>query len=222
MIRSKWSGAVGQDGFTISEVSIATSVFAVVLLVALVSFFGISKLFYKGVSVTRTQEVASNILSDVQGDFRNAASVSILNSNNGYKYYCIGDSRYTINVGPKIDLNAATNHAPSGNYGILKDSIPSGSCPVPCDDSFPVCSGQRFNNTTTELLGQNMRVAQFDIQTLPNTSLFTVTITVAYGDDDLFDYTNPANPSTISCKGAAADQYCSVARVSTSVVKEGT
>jgi prepilin-type N-terminal cleavage/methylation domain-containing protein len=216
-----------QSGYTISEVSIATAVFSVILLVALVSFFGVSKLFYKGISITKTQEVASNILSDVQGDFRNASLVTPLQSVNGYNYYCVGTSRYTMNIGHQVDLNteiSSPNHsAGSGNFGILKDQVDNGNCKPPCDDTNPViCNNGKYFSSAIELLGQNMRVQQLDIKPIATTNLFNISLVIAYGDTDLFDFKDAADPSTIFCKDGVADQYCSVATVSTSITKENT
>jgi prepilin-type N-terminal cleavage/methylation domain-containing protein len=228
----KQGGQKDQHGFTITEVSIATTVFSVILLVALASFFGVSKLFYKGLSITKTQEVASNILADVQGDFKNAAGVTALQNQNGYSYYCVGNVRYTINVGYKVDLNAPANHnapssdpsVPGGNFGILKDSLGGKGCAAPCSDTgTPVCGSNTIRfNSPIELLGQNMRVQQLNISPITGTNTFNVALITAYGDDDLFDYKTSGDPSTIFCKTGVADEYCSVISVSTSVVKEGS
>jgi prepilin-type N-terminal cleavage/methylation domain-containing protein len=63
-----------EDGFTIIELLIATTVFSVVLVGALAGFLEIGKLFYKGVSTTSTQSIANEVLQDVSGQFQSAAS----------------------------------------------------------------------------------------------------------------------------------------------------
>jgi type II secretory pathway pseudopilin PulG len=217
-----------EGGFTIAEVSIATSIFAIVLMVGLTIFFAIGKLFYKGVTISQTQEIAQSILQDINGNFQNATSPPTLVSDpSQYSYVCIGKTRYTFNLGYKIDLNngpAPSHAAPSagGNFGLLKDTLPSNSsCGAPCNDlgALGACAppNYRFNNPT-ELLGQNMRVDKFDISAGTAPNIYNISLMLATGDDDVFDYSTPGNFSTATCKNESRTQeFCSVISVNTSV-----
>ena len=53
------------SGFTIIELMIATSVFAVVLVVAASGILAIGMLYYKGVTSSRTQEAARSISNTI-------------------------------------------------------------------------------------------------------------------------------------------------------------
>lgn len=220
-----------EKGFTIAEVSIATAVFSVILLIALTIFFAIGRLFYKGVSVSQTQEVAQQIYQDITGNFQGAANVSYNQTGNGYSYHCVGNVRYTYNLDNEVNLDSAPNHAapdptnPSqgGNFGILKDTLTGNgsACAAPCDDTHAsvICSppNVKFNNPQ-ELLGQRMRVSQFNVtQSATSPNLYNVSLVIAYGDNDVMDRTNPQNPVCIT--GARGSEFCSVSRINTSVFR---
>jgi len=209
-------------GFTIAEISIATAIFAVILLIAMAIFFGIGRIFYKGISVSQTQEATEQVYQDIAGNFQGASSVSIPTGQpNGYYYYCIGNTRYTYNPNYEVDLNnPSPSHAAPGSggtFGILKDSLPGG-CATPCDDINPltICSppNVKFNNPV-ELLGQKMRVSQFSITpSANNPNLYKLDLVIAFGDDDVLDTTDPANPV---CKTGVGSEFCSVNRIDTAI-----
>ncbi len=220
------------SGFTIVELLIATSVFSIILLVALAGFLQIGHIFYKGVSLAQTQEIATHIFQDIDGNFQTAANVSPpqTDSASGYSYFCIGNARYTYNLGYEIGLSATPNHsAPNhpyngsgGNFGVLKDVLPgSSACATPCTDTVPLgaCTppSLRLNNPT-ELLGEKMRLSNISI-TNPNTqnpNIYNVNIVVAYGDDDLMDLTNPTAPV---CKITKGGEFCAVSQINTAVFR---
>jgi len=217
-----------ERGFTIAEVSIASAIFSVILLIALAIFFGIGRLFYKGISVSQTQEVTQQIYQDIVGNFQGAASVSPQMEGNSYTYYCVGNTRYTLNFNNEVDLNNPESHAPpssGGNFGILKDTLPGNgsACDPPCNDQSGTCGSgvQKFQNPT-ELLGQNMRISRFSIAqvTGANPNLYTVSITVAYGDTDLLDGVDGADTTNPKCKGDIhGSEFCSVNNISTTVYR---
>lgn len=70
-------------GFTIVELTIATAVFATVLLVGLVSFLGVGKVYYKSVSLTQTQAVAQQIVSQLTADIQFAPTIFTGGSTSG-------------------------------------------------------------------------------------------------------------------------------------------
>lgn len=212
-----------EKAFTIVELLIATSVFSVVLLVALAGFLQIGHLFYKGVSTTQTATVANQIFSDISGNFHNSGNISSLQSANGYTYYCLGGNRYTLNIGFEVHSSDAPDHlSPSqgGNFGLLKDSLPGSSgCATPCDDisGIPCPPGAVKFNNPSELLGNQMRLSALNIQ--PDTSIspnyYSISIVVAYGDTDLLD--NPSSSSAACKNNTAGTQYCSVTALNTGI-----
>src|SRR5438105_2859585 len=66
----KADSASSSSGFTIVELLIATTVFSIVLIVFLATFLRISELFYKGVSLSNTQETARTVLQDITDDLQ--------------------------------------------------------------------------------------------------------------------------------------------------------
>lgn len=218
-------------GFTVVELLIATMVFSIVLLTALAGFLQIGRLFYQGVSATQTQTVANQILQDIVGNFPTANSVSPAQNANGYAYYCVGNSRYTYNLGQKVVSSASPNHASpatGGNFGLLKDVLPGASaCATPCndlDDSSPCPAGGVRFESPVEVLGDNMRVESLSLQSNPSVSpdFYNVSLVIAYGDDDLLDYTNAQDRSTVFCKGNSFNQqFCAISRLATGVYRGG-
>jgi prepilin-type N-terminal cleavage/methylation domain-containing protein len=217
------------NGFTIVELLIATAVFAVVLLVAQASFVQIGHLFYRGVSINQTQDAADHIFQDINGNFQTAPNVggSVNSSAGGYDYYCIGNTRYTYRINNEVDTSAATaDHSPSGNYGILKDILPGAGaqCATPCNDTsaVPCPSGTVRLNSPAELLGNKMRIEKFNVtQSTPTSSLYNVSIVLAYGDDNTLTYHTPGDYSTVACQGDAHNDFCAVSSVNTAVYKGG-
>jgi prepilin-type N-terminal cleavage/methylation domain-containing protein len=217
-----------QKGFTIVELLIATAVFAVVLLVAQASFLQIGHLFYRGVSINQTQEAADHIFQDINGNFQTAPSVaSSINSPAGYDYYCVGNTRYTYRINNEVDTSAATaDHSPSGNFGILKDTLPGAgaACATPCSDTggIPCPSGTVKLNNPAELLGDKTRIEKFDVTPSTSTSnLYNLSIVLAYGDDNTLTYHVPGDFSTVACQGDSHNDFCAVSSINTAVYKGG-
>ena len=154
-------GGAGSAGFTIIELLIASSVFSVVLLVALTGFLQIGRVFYKGISDSQTQNVARQVVTDISSSLSNTSSddgVSTVRTSGGYRYICIGIVRYTwgvytnnadtsLNGRPTFyDLAQSKQNIETGqltrnnnpyaanpSLGLVRDTVPGeGSCPVPC------------------------------------------------------------------------------------------
>jgi type II secretory pathway pseudopilin PulG len=211
-----------QTGFTIAELTIATAVFSIVLLTALAGFIQIGHIFYKGITITSTQETANQIYQDISGYFQTASAVSPKLQQNGYSYYCIGGARFTFNTDKALDASAATTHSAGGNFGILKDILPGGAaCDAPCDDTNPApCTGTRFQNPQ-ELLGDKMRVLKFDVNQAGGTgNFYNISMILAYGNDDVLGHGTPDTPENRYCLGGTVDQqFCSIANIDAGVFR---
>ncbi len=212
-------------GFTVAEVSIATAIFSVVILIALVSFFTISRLFYKGVTVSQTQETAQQIIQDVKGSFQTTKEASSHNSF-GYTFYCVGSARYTYNPGHEVTADTSStayfkSPGNGGQFGLVKDTLPGdSSCQAPCA-AGDVCGNAVPFNSPVELIGKNMRLSQLDVTLIPpdpahpNTEVYNISVSVAYGEDDVF-----TDSTHSECKpDAQTQQFCYISTVNTSVYK---
>ena len=197
------------NGFTIIELLIATTIFSLVLLGALAGFLRAGNLFYKGVSLTQTQGVAKQVMDDVSANIANSSGVNI-GSGNGYNYYCIGNTRYTYRLNVPYLTASPVDYSHTGNFGLLRDTV--SGCPVPCVTG---CAAPLSFFTSTEMLGDNMRLAQFSVAATSGSKLYTVNVAVAYGDNGSLNLSNPANPT---CNGSTeTEQFCAVSVLSTSV-----
>ncbi|MEX1995563.1 MAG: prepilin-type N-terminal cleavage/methylation domain-containing protein [Candidatus Saccharimonadales bacterium] len=209
-------------GFTIAELLIATAIFSVILTGALVGFIQIGRMFYKGVSLTQTQDATKQVINSLRENIQLAASVSASQTGGGYSYYCVGNHRYTYKLGQKVELSDSPNHAATGNFGLLHDILPgSSACATPCAANCG--DGAVAFNNPTELLGNKMRLGKFDIiQPDPSKTpgLYNLDIAVVYGEDDILNYTNKNDPSTAYCSGSLTNQqFCAVNKLSTTVYR---
>lgn len=211
-------------GFTIVELMIATTVFSVVLILAMTGFFQIGHIFYKGVSVTQTQTVADQIGQDVIASIEGASNVSAVSTfqSTNYQYVCIGKIRYTFD--PTHRVNAGdTNEFTSGQIGLVRDTMKSdGSCQPPCIPNPTACGPGQLawdNNKPQELLGDNMRVESFTVAPSPGGTgnYYTVNLVISYGPDDLLTYSNASDHSTANCTQQQGSQFCAIGRYGASI-----
>jgi prepilin-type N-terminal cleavage/methylation domain-containing protein len=212
------------SGFTIVELLIATAVFAVVLVIAQASFLQIGHLFYRGISITNTQESADHIFQDINGNLQSASTIEGAknSSTGGYDYYCIGNTRYTYRIDNEVNSGGTTDHSATGNFGILKDTMKGAGteCPAPCDDAGGACPSGAPLKDPVEMLGDKMRVEQFDItQSTTTSNLYNVAIVIAYGENSTLTYGTPGNYSTAECQGDLNNSFCAVSRINTSIYK---
>lgn len=212
-----------KHGFTVVELLIATSIFAVVLLVAAFAFLQIGRSYSKGTTEVQTQSAARAVLDDVSqaiqfsgGTYVSPASGVIAGRN--AQHFCIGENRYIYTFNEQLIDN--TDHA------FVKDKKGSG-CPSPYGAAWPV----DINDPIIELLGPRMRLANFEIDDVGGgTRMYEVTVRIVYGDDELLCSTaqgncNNNNATTfttnpmpdLNCKTGAGRQFCAVSELSTTV-----
>lgn len=210
-------------GFTIVELLIASAVFSIVLIGALTGFLQIGRVFYKGTSLATTQETAKQVLNDVADSVQTAAAVSPALSDAPYNYYCIGSVRYTYKIGRAVDTSHTDSFSRSDRYGLVKDNLPSSdACAPPCPVAPAPCTANQTRWTSpVELLGDNMRLQEFKLQPNPSVSVdyYTISVVVAFGDDDLLELATSGDEASIRCKGTSSQgqHFCAVAKYSTSL-----
>jgi hypothetical protein len=227
------------SGFTVVELTIATSVFAIILLLSLVGFMQIGKLFYKGVNITHTSDISKQVLNSVKGDVSfDVLTTSYKQADGSFptdnitsspvvvrNYFCAGSNRYTFRLGQAVnsDASAAELKQPASqvpgwkNFGILKDRVTSG-CPKPFSSSEPINPAN-----VTELLGDKMRLSDIEINQLPspNDKLYTIHIKVSYGDNQVFQGSTATSKNPICiANGTTAASFCFVSDLRT-IVRKG-
>ncbi len=203
---------VVEQGFTVVELLIATTVFSTVILLGLTGFVQVGKSYYKGVTISQTQEAARQVLNEVSGNIRLGSSVSSLNDAGGGRFfYCVGSHRYTFTPFNMVD---SSNHDEITKFGLLEDSLPGETaCANPFGNpGVPLSS-------PVELLSNQMRLLKFNISPVgSNTKLFSVALTVAYGQNEAL--TDPGSADAQCKLNLGGTQFCAITKLST-VVYEG-
>ncbi len=203
-----------EQGFTIVELMIATVVFSVILLMTLGGFLQIGRTFYKGMTISRTENAVRNIADSLSTDIRAsqvAATTATKTSASGVSYFCIGNHVYYFKRGVIFDSDPINN--PKNDFGLRRGDVISA-----CVD--PSAAGNTPTNIQ-ELLGQKMRVSKLNVTCSPIAfnRLCELNIHIAYGDNELLDNFQADNAL---CKGAiAGTQFCATADINTSILRGG-
>jgi len=221
-------------GFTVIELLIATAVFSFILLISLTGFLQIGQLFYKGVTITRTQDSTRQALDSLTSDIRFASKISQSQPQNTAptgrtsKYFCAGSNRYTFVPGRMVDSSdypAVFNSQTEDKFGLIKDTLlVSTSC------ASPFGPGAVAFNEPVELLSNKMRVGELKICQVgmlttidcpggplnPNlNNLYTVSVIIAYGNDNILQ--DPTTASVACNSDLSTSQYCHVSKLRTTV-----
>lgn len=221
-----------QRGFTIIELLIATTVFSVILLVASAAVIQVGRIYYKGVTMAKTQEITRSLGEEVTRSLQfekrtnfkcievNEAGVTTCKKDTGA--YCVGLTRYTFATDKVFRTNLSNGHA------VWVDRIQSAQDPCDAVDlsaASPSNSRTDTNYPGRELMSENMRLLDFSIVPLGDgTGSFGVNIKIAYGDNDqLTTYDNAGVRNTAVplkdglCKLESGSNFCATAQLDTTV-----
>jgi prepilin-type N-terminal cleavage/methylation domain-containing protein len=229
MIHSKFPQSQAKDaGFTVLELMVATSVFAVVLLVLTAGVISFSRDYFKGIAQNNTQAVARAIIDDVAQNIQFGSGVTTLNTDpaSGAEAYCIDSVSYSYALGKEViaSSGAGADHLP---HGLVKAS--GGACGGLPGQALDLTK-PALTQDEQELLGDHMRLAAFSVE-LQGDGTYAVRAKVAYGDSDGFvvggvnvTASQAADSSwwgdnggQVSCKSGAGSQFCAVSDLSTTV-----
>jgi len=191
-----------QRGFTIIELLIATAVFSLVLIVFLTALIRISQLFYKGVSLSNTQEATRNIIQTISDDIQFYGAAPEVHSD----YFCIGDHRYSFNPGVQV------GSGDPNDFGVIRevsDCLPWRAAPAPAPLPQPP------DLKAEKLLDPGMQVNKLTVTPL-NGGIQVNILVVFYGSDngvfhsDTPGFINDPNDPNYSTQGAykAPDAQC--------------
>lgn len=201
-----------QQGFTIVELLIAMTVFSIILLVCLVGIVQIGRYFYKGVTITRTQNTARTTIDTVSQSiqFSDVTPLSAgTHPTSGFTSYCVGTKRYSFRRGRML-----VKSAPSATQTTQALIVDDGGNPTSCPQSNGTFTNPR------ELLTINMRVSNFEMTRVGTTNLWQLNLTIAFGDDQTLGGAAAATGVAPKCQGAlAGTQFCTVTTLNTTVVK---
>jgi prepilin-type N-terminal cleavage/methylation domain-containing protein len=192
-----------QKGFTIVELMIATSVFSVLLLVASATVVRFTNGFQKALAQNTTQNVTRSIVDTVSQSLQFGGGMSELADNGSTKGYCVGSVNYSFLLGRRLGSEA-------GDVQHALVQLPGTGVDCGAGNAQNLTSGPVSGS---EMLSDRMRLSKFNISKAGN--VFTVTVKVAYGDDDLLD--DPTGPDSKCKDQQAGTQFCAVSELSTTV-----
>lgn len=196
-----------QKGFTIVELLISSGIFSVILLVAISAITQMGRMFYKGITNSKTQQIARSVIEDLSktiqygpGEIQNPTSdISTLYV--GKDFWCIGSTRYSVNLNSQLSI--------STQYGLAKDRMDGSVCK---DDSASPTGQPLVSGSFDELLQQNMRVSKFSITPIVRDEVYNVSIGIVFGDDDLLSCLSKVDGSVIDCTDSNADTATAVCK----------
>lgn len=207
-----------QQGFTIIELLIATTVFSVILLICSAGLISIGRSYLRTVTNTRTQDAARAISEEIGQSLQFSGSSSYVQAvdTSGSKGFCINEKRFSYQ--PNVMMDSAN---PNAAHVLSSDSSdPASGGSRPCEIS-PVIALDLKNSGATagayglrDLLADNMRIVKLNI-TIVNGDMYKIQVKVASGPDDVFTTTNA---DTIAClPDRSSAQFCSVTELTTYV-----
>lgn len=179
------------SGFTIIELMIALSVLAILLLISTLTLMNLGKMYVKGNNQALIQNTARNIIADISSQLQLGGATPNLGGmfkpdTNNYKtqgVFCIGTTRYDYLVGQDVDGSDGT----STPHALWRDTMTSGgSCPaLPMNATSPPPSdGLTTPNSGVELIPNHVRLTELEVAQV-GSGLYSISIGLAYGDDDL-------------------------------------
>lgn len=205
-----------QGGFTIIELLIATTILSTILVMTTVSMLGISRLYTKGISTSRVQNSTRNINEEITDLLENTSTgYQLANSPDGNTHsICIGNTRYTYNVGKKI--TATPSGADQAMHALWRDTITPGNCAPP--NNFLNTASPSPSTDGTELIPANSRLTVFNIS---SSSPYNIQIGVAMGDYDQFvgGVAGNVTGANTRCLINSASKFCATSYLETTVSK---
>jgi prepilin-type N-terminal cleavage/methylation domain-containing protein len=208
-------------GFTILELLIASSVFAVIMLVVAVGVIRFTNEYYGGVTSSKTQEVARAIMAAVSQSIQFGKKVNNLSASGSVQGVCIDNTLYAFSVGQQIIDSPSSPQVSKhqGYHGLVtfEGNDCSGGIPSNIATSLGSPGASALPAGARELLGQHMRISALTVS--GSGSLYTIHVRVIYGDDDLLSPTPPPVPAwaTEKCGSQAGSQFCAVSDLTTTV-----
>lgn len=207
-------------GFTIIELMIATLVFSTILVILTMGVIYFTNTYRKGVVLSTTQNTARQITDNISQAIQfGGGDVQLVQGvDDAPNVLCVGGKRYTFITGKQVAK--ATPTSEQVRHALIADKLNAtcaASTPIPgfVTDTVVPNAGPRVQ----ELVGQNMRLVTLQVQPIANSEgLFQVSVSVAYGDNDLFEVKS-GKPDFTRCASTKGSQFCGTATLVTTVQK---
>jgi prepilin-type N-terminal cleavage/methylation domain-containing protein len=226
------SNRLRQQGFTIIELMVATTVFSTILVLVTTVMISIGRLYYKGINQANVQGAVRTIASDVSqhlqfNDQDREVVAAKTVGGQSVQAYCIGTTRYSYVTGVMIgdvpkDADNISTSSQIFHHILWRDNVGSGDCLTPADltatnpSDAPTVVNTVQGQDGAELIPDNSQLTEFSIE--PNSSPYDIRVAIAFGDNDLLNL----NGFDTTCRGGIGDQFCATARLNTAAVKRLT
>lgn len=213
-----------EAGFTIIELMIALSILSLVLLLSTFGIVQIGKLYSKGMNQANTQNAARNIMNNIASQiqlggvipqFVAPSTPATTTTPSSVGAVCIGSKRYSFMVNHQL-TKAPTDHA------LWLDVMNGSSTCLPITTLITSVAPTDLLNTSSpnngsELLSTNMRLTDLNIASA--NGFYTITVSLAYGDNDLINYTprSGVTPAVTTCKGGTGSEFCALATLTQTI-----
>jgi prepilin-type N-terminal cleavage/methylation domain-containing protein len=214
-----------QQGFTIIELMIATTIFSLILTMCMAGIMQITKMYYRATTQAKTREVARSIIDEIAETIRfsnqeiqivgsvDGPQVDPASSNPDSAHFCLGAKRYSYAIDRQV------SRSPSQSVGSKQQKhalwVDSSDCSGPADleADTPSVGGK-------DLVPENMRLYDLRIELRdPVQRTYFVSVGVAYGDDDLLRVKQD-NQDVLTCEGAFVGvEFCATTTLSVTVQK---
>lgn len=199
-------------GFTLLELMIATSVFAVILLVVTAGILSFTRQYYKGVVASTTQNTAREIMSELTQSIQFGSTIQSGLGGGGVSGFCVDNKLFSFTPDVQVTDNGGVAAQHQGYHALVRSQLAGGcnssTVPVALPNSANLPAGER------ELVANHMRLAALTVTPLTaGGPLYSVHVRVVYGDDDLLNGTHT------TCKGGIGSQFCAVSDLTTTVQK---
>jgi hypothetical protein len=211
-----------EEGFTIIELLIATTVFTLILILLTTGVLAVTRLYEKGIIESHTQTATRNILDDITNSiqFSGASYAAVTGVTPPEESFCIGGTQFSYQLN-----QAVNNQTTPATHALLERNVDSTGCQLAGADplSMPTTG-------STELLSSHMSLNNLDVNEVGSTSLYCVSIRVIYYGDPSLLTPLPTTTTTDSCgnpykqlecngalSGYLGGQFCSVSGLDTYV-----
>ena len=226
------------QGFTIVELMVALTVLSVLLLMSSIVLIHIGGMYSKGVNMAAIQSANRNLMTDIGSALQFSDQTPVFNSAtySGVQVhsFCLDTKRYSYILNSQLSDNPNSPSAPAtGNpqayHAMWEDTMQSNAGCLPLDitqagdpgNSVPGGVIPPVAGSGRELIPAHSRLSFFCVTGdpscgpggLPGSGIYTITVTIAYGDNDLLDATGT------QCKGGTGQEYCATSNFSTVVTR---
>lgn len=169
------------SGFTIVELMIALSVFAIILVTISAALVQIGRAYYRSVFTSRTQAISRSINDNVSRNIQFSASpirkssdsIEVGSGDVEVNSICVGKTRYSYAFNNLVGSDEVPFALWRDEIGGTDDCVPADLSDISDDDDG------------TELLSENMQLLWFSIDQSPSIDRrFRLRIDVAYGESN--------------------------------------